>query len=67
MTEATKLPKVTAAADLVPRIRSGLQLPPELLSAPEAVRFQVLDEAGALVAVAHVEGHKVVYDRVFKP
>lgn len=67
MTEATRLPKVTAPADLVPKIRSGLQLPPELFAAPKDVRFQLLDEAGSLVAVAHVEGHKVVYDRVFKP
>jgi tRNA pseudouridine55 synthase len=66
MTEATRLPKVTAPADLVPRIRSGVQLPPELFGAPEDGRFQLLDEAGALVAVAHVEGAKVVYDRVFK-
>jgi tRNA pseudouridine55 synthase len=67
MTEATRLPKVTAAADLVPRIRSGVQLPPELFAAPKDVRFQLLDETGALVAVAHVEAAKVVYDRVFKP
>ena len=67
MTEATRLPKVTAPSDLVPRIRSGVQLPPELFAAPKDVRFQLLDEAGSLVAVAHVEGAKVVYDRVFKP
>jgi hypothetical protein len=67
MTEATRLPKVTAAADLVPKIRSGLQLAPELFAAPKDVRFQLLDETGSLIAVAHVEGHKVVYDRVFKP
>ena len=67
MTEATKLPKVTAPSDLVPRIRSGVQLPPELFAAPKDVRFQLLDEAGSLVAVAHVEGAEVVYDRVFKP
>jgi tRNA pseudouridine55 synthase len=67
MTEATRLPKVVAPADAVPKVRSGLQLPPDVFGAPKDVRFQLLDEAGSLVAVAHVEGHKVVYDRVFKP
>ena len=28
-------------------------------------KFQLLDEAGKLVAVAHVEGNKTLYDRVF--
>jgi tRNA pseudouridine55 synthase len=67
MTEATRLPKVVAPAELVPKVRSGLQLPPEVFGAPKHGQFQLLDEAGSLVAVAHVEGEKVLYDRVFKP
>ncbi|NVB80828.1 MAG: tRNA pseudouridine(55) synthase TruB [Kofleriaceae bacterium] len=69
MTEATRLPRVTVAAEYVPRIRSGLQLAPEVLSVPADVyeRFLLLDPAGELVSVAHVEGNKVLYDRVFVP
>lgn len=69
MIEATKLPRVTVAAEHVPKIRSGLQLAPEILSVPADVyeRFLLVDPAGELVSVAHVEGHKVVYDRVFVP
>jgi len=67
MTEATRLPRVTAASELVTKIRNGLQLPQELFGSPTAERFQLLDETGGLVAVAHVERDKLVYDRVFKP
>jgi tRNA pseudouridine55 synthase len=69
LTEATRLPKVVAPAELVPRVRSGLQLAPARLSVPTDAfeRFQLLDPDGALVAIAHVEGDRVVYDRVFAP
>ena len=69
MIEATRLPRVTAAADHVPKIRAGLQLAPEVLGVPAEVyeRFLLLDPAGELVSIAHVEGHKVLYDRVFVP
>jgi tRNA U55 pseudouridine synthase TruB len=67
MHEATALPAVIAPAELVPRVRSGLQLAPELFGVPPEnyERFQLLDPAGELVAVAHVEDHRVIYDRVF--
>ena len=67
LTEATRLPKLIAAAHLVPRVRSGVQLPPEMLGVPPEnyERFQLLDVDGELVAIAHVEDHRVVYDRVF--
>lgn len=67
LTEATRLPKVTAPAELVPRVRSGLQLAPERLGVPPEnyERFQLLDSEGGLVAIGHVEGRRVVYDRVF--
>jgi len=67
MTEVTRLPRVSATAEQVTRIRNGVQLPQELFGSPTAERFQLLDEAGGLVAVAHVERGKLVYDRVFKP
>lgn len=67
MVEATSLPRVRVPPDLVPRVRSGLQLEPGRLGAPEqeGERFLLLDQDGGLVAVAHVEAGKTVYDRVF--
>ena len=67
LTEATQLPKVISPAELVPRVRSGLQLPPEMFPVPPEnyERFQLLDPDRQLVAIAHVEDHRVVYDRVF--
>jgi tRNA pseudouridine55 synthase len=76
MVEATSLPRVTVRSELVPRIRSGLQLPPELVGLPASLvglpagndqRFQLLDPDGRLVAIAHVEADKTAYDRVFAP
>jgi tRNA pseudouridine55 synthase len=67
LTRATRLPQVVAPAALVVKVVSGVQLAPDVLAvAPEIYeRFQIIDEGGALVAIAHVEGTKVVYDRVF--
>lgn len=67
MVDATRLPRVIAPPDLIAKVRNGLQMPPEILGiSPEKFeRFQLLDEAGALVAVGHVEGTKTLYDRVF--
>lgn len=67
MIDATRLPRVTANDELVAKIKNGVQLPQELFGSPVAERFQLLDEAQALVAIAHVERGKLVYDRVFKP
>jgi len=65
--DATQLPRVTSPAELVPKVRSGLQLPPEAFAVPPEnyEKFQLLDPDGRLVAVAHVAGTKVIYDRVF--
>jgi len=62
-----ELPVVAAPADLVPFIRSGLQLKiDQLVGVPaEPAQFQLLDEAGKLVAISHAEGGKILYDRVF--
>lgn len=66
LADATGLPRVAAPAELVARIRSGVQLPPETLGvSPISERFQIVDGSGALIAVAHVEAQRVVYDRVF--
>jgi len=65
--QATQLPIVVAPAELVPRVRSGLQLPPEAFPVPPENfgRFQLFDPEHRLVAIAHVAGTKVIYDRVF--
>lgn len=69
MTEATRLPTVVTPEALLHRVRSGVQLPPETLAiGPDMYqRFQVVDERGILVAIAHVERARIIYDRVFKP
>lgn len=67
LVEATRLPKVTSPAELVSKVRSGLQLPPEMFSIAPGIyeKFQMLDDEGKLVAICHVEDHRVIYDRVF--
>lgn len=67
MLEATALPRVSIAADVVTKVRNGLQLPPEVVGVtPENYeRFLMLDPSGNLVGIAHVEGDKTLYDRVF--
>ncbi len=65
--EATRLPIVVSPGELVAKVRSGLQLPPEMFSVPPECyeRFQMFDPDRRLVAVCHVDAHRVVYDRVF--
>jgi tRNA pseudouridine55 synthase len=75
LTAATGLPTIAVRATHVGWVRSGVQLPLEVLAAePEAAapaaggpaeRFQLIDEAGRLLAIAHTEAGRVVYDRVF--
>ena len=66
---ATQLPIVVAPVELVTKVRNGLQLPPETLGVPPEIfeKFQLFDETRKLVAVAHVDRNKVIYDRVFAP
>lgn len=66
---ATQLPIVITPPELVTKVRNGLQLPPEMFGIPHEIfeRFQLFDEAQKLVAMAHVERNKVIYDRVFAP
>ncbi|HUS28428.1 MAG TPA: tRNA pseudouridine(55) synthase TruB [Kofleriaceae bacterium] len=67
--QATKLPIVIASDDHITKIRNGLQMPPDVLGvAPEIFqKFQLFNEARKLVAVAHVDRNRVIYDRVFAP
>jgi len=58
------LPRVVANPAQVKPIRDGFQLPlADLGGNPEP--FQILDEAGLLIAIAHGDGEKTRYDRVF--
>ena len=67
MVDATRLPRVPVAGELVHRVRSGVQLAPEILGVPPESyeRFQLVEGPSRLVAIAHVEDHRVIYDRVF--
>jgi hypothetical protein len=46
-------------------VRSGVQLPLSALTGQPLERFQLVDEAGRLLAIAHAEAGRVVYERVF--
>jgi len=61
---ALALPVVRIPDELVPKIVSGLQLAVEILGTTEP-HFQIVDPAGELRAVAHVEAGRVVYERVW--
>jgi tRNA pseudouridine55 synthase len=63
--DATGLPTRRVAADQLGWVLSGVQFPLEALGAAGLERFQLVDEAGRLVAVAHADAGRTVYDRVF--
>jgi tRNA pseudouridine55 synthase len=70
LTAATGMPSIAVRAEHVGPVRSGVQLPLVVLdpeagegTAPE--RFQLVDAAGRLLAIAHAQDGRVVYDRVF--
>ena len=61
-----RIPAVTVTTDLVPYVRSGLQLRlDQLPPIPETPQFQLIDEAAKVVAIVHAEAGKIIYDRVF--
>lgn len=62
--QLTELRRVVANDAQCVRVRDGLQLPIADLGGNLEL-FQILDEAGRMVAIAHGEGEKTVYDRVF--
>jgi tRNA pseudouridine55 synthase len=62
---ATDLPSVTVPGALVAQVFNGVQLPATAFGAAGLERFQLLDESGRLLAVAHSQAGRTVYDRVF--
>lgn len=62
---ATGLPSIAVPAELVGLVRSGVQLSLAAFGSEDHGRFQLVDPAGRLLAVAHGEAGRVVYDRVF--
>jgi tRNA pseudouridine55 synthase len=65
MLAATRLPIVHVAVGEVARVCAGVQLAAERLGVPHTGCFQLADH-DQLLAIAHVEAGKVVYDRVFR-
>ena len=67
--DVLRLPAVTTPADLVGKVLSGVQLWLRgFTNVPaEPEQFQLVDDAGALLAIAHVTSGKIIYDRVFPP
>ena len=63
--QATDLPPVTVPRALVAQVYSGVQLPVTAFGADGLERFQLVDEAGQLLAIAHPQAGRTVYDRVF--
>jgi tRNA pseudouridine55 synthase len=63
--QATDLPRVVVAPALVAQIFNGVQLPIATFGAEGLERFQLVDEAGHLLAIAHPEAGRTVYDRGF--
>jgi tRNA pseudouridine55 synthase len=62
--QATDLARVIVPAARVAQVLSGVQLPVAAWAA-ETDRFQMLTEDGKLLAVAHAQAGRTVYDRVF--
>ncbi|MFN0251120.1 MAG: tRNA pseudouridine(55) synthase TruB [Kofleriaceae bacterium] len=65
MRACTTLPEVVVRGDQITSIRSGVQLPVDRMGAENLERFQFVDQAGRMLAVAHAQDGKVIYDRVF--
>jgi tRNA pseudouridine55 synthase len=67
MIDATRLPLVAVPEELLHHVRSGVQQVAKKLEGlpAEGVRFQMVASGSRLVAIAHLERGKVIYDRVF--
>lgn len=65
--QATDLPSITIAPEKERHARNGVQFTLAQLGAENLTQFQMLDPAGALLAIVHAEDGHVVYDRVFHP
>ncbi|HEU4729691.1 MAG TPA: tRNA pseudouridine(55) synthase TruB [Kofleriaceae bacterium] len=64
--QATDLPSRIVPRGLEAHVQNGVQLPLEALGAEGLEQFQLVSEAGKLLAVAHPQGGRTVYDRVFR-
>lgn len=65
MSAAVGLPRVTVLAEFHHSVRSGVQLPVDRFTTENHEKFQMVDEAGKLLAIVHVDEGRVIYDRVF--
>ena len=63
--QATGLPSATVPAGRVAQVLSGAPLPAGSLGLSDDKQFQLVDEAGRLIAVVHADAGRIVYDRVF--
>jgi len=63
--QATNLPRVVVPQPLIAQIFNGVQLPIATFGAEGLERFQLVAEDGRLLAIAHPDGGKTVYDRGF--
>jgi tRNA pseudouridine55 synthase len=62
---ATDLPCVVVPRALAAQVLSGVQRAPAVFGADGLEQFQILDEDSRLLAVAHAEAGRTIYDRVF--
>jgi tRNA pseudouridine55 synthase len=62
---ATDLPTIVAPDDYLVSIRSGVQLETAAFPDELPTQFQLVDTAHRLVAIAHADLGRLVYDRVF--
>ena len=61
---ALAFPRVTVPRALLESVLSGVQLPVATWGI-DSEQFQLIEETGGLLAVAHAEAGRTVYDRVF--
>ena len=62
---ATDLPTIVTPDDYLTSIRSGVQLETQAFPGELPAQFQLVDTAHRLVAIAHPDRGRLVYDRVF--
>lgn len=62
---ATDLPVIVTPDDYLLSIRSGVQLETQAFPGELPAQFQLVDTAHRLVAIAHPDRGRLVYDRVF--
>jgi len=63
--DATGLPRVRLVDARIAHALSGVQFSVDLIGAENLQQFQMIDDRDRLIAIAHAEAGRVVYDRVF--